>query len=325
MKINKPVVYILSALVFISMIYIISAGVDIFHPLYFFKEISTDSLLRTVFIHLRLPRILTAIFIGGALSVSGTIFQSLLRNPLADPYTTGISGGAALGATISIFFNAGNIFTAIAAFCGSIFIIACIYLLQRKLGIFSNIIILSGVAISFICSSGVMFIYAISDSQKIHKAMLWLSGDLSIARYEVLPPCAILITLLTLFTIFYSKPLDIIMLGDSYTYSLGVNKVIIRNLFFTAAILSALSVFLGGVIGFVGLMIPHIIKKLFSTIHLKVILFSFFAGAIFLAFCDSVGSIIAAPFELPSGIITGLIGGIFFLTLVIKEILWKKY
>ena len=164
-----------------------------------------------------------------------------------------------------------------------------------------------------------MFFYAISDSRNVHKAMLWLAGDLSIARFSILLPSSILIIFLILLSLLYSKKLDIISLGSNYSKSLGISDSEIRNLFVIASILTSITVLLSGVISFIGLMIPHIIRKVSGPTHKYLIILSAISGGIFLSICDNLGKAAAYPFELPSGIFTGITGGLFFLAITLRR------
>ncbi|MBN1500724.1 MAG: iron ABC transporter permease [Spirochaetes bacterium] len=319
MKKNKLIKYLTAASVLLVSVYFVITSVNFLQPAAFIDLMNYDITFKNVFFNFRIPRIWTAFAIGSALAVSGTVFQALLRNPLADSYTTGVSGGAAFGISLALFTGGGSLSASLYAFGGSILSVVIVYFIQKKFSIFSNVVILAGVALSMIFSSAVMFVYAVSESREVHKAMLWLMGDLSIARYELLPPVFIFIIILSGVLLLYSKHLDIISLGKEYTVTLGISSASIRNIFFCAAVLTSLSVLLGGIIGFIGLMIPHLIRKIFSPKHFILITVSFFCGGIFLAVCDTAGKIAADPFELPAGVMTGFIGGLFFIYSAIRR------
>lgn len=319
MKKNKIIKNLSAAAVIIISVYFIITAVNFLHPGKFIDLLNNDITFKNIFLNFRIPRIWAAFTIGSALAVSGAVFQALLRNPLADSYTTGVSGGAAFGVSLALLTGGGSVSASMLAFGGSILSVLIVYLIQKKYGIFSNVVILTGVALSMIFSSAVMFVYAVSESREVHKAMLWLMGDLSIARYELLVPVFIFTIVLTCVILFYAKHLDIITLGKEYTITLGISPDSIRNIFFCAAVLTSLSVLLGGIIGFIGLMIPHLIRKFFSSKHFILVIVSFFCGGIFLAVCDTAGKIIADPFELPAGVMTGFFGGIFFIYTAVRR------
>lgn len=274
--------------------------------------------LKDIILNLRLPRLAAALITGGGLAAAGVIFQALLRNPLADPYTAGISGGAALGASLAVLFKLSSNAAAFGAFSGSLLSLIVVLIIRKRFSLYSQSLILAGIAISMISSSSVMFIYAISESRDVHKAMLWLAGDLSIARYSILAPSSIIIIILFLISICFSNKLDIISLGENYAHNLGISEVNIRNLFIIASMITAVTVLLSGIITFVGLMIPHIIRRITGPTHKPLLLLSFLTGGVFLALCDNIGKIAAYPFEVPAGIFTGIIGGLFFLLTALR-------
>jgi iron complex transport system permease protein len=272
-----------------------------------------------ILVKLRLPRVLLALVIGSSLAVSGTVFQSVLKNPLADPYIIGVSGGAALGATAGIILNAGPYTVAFAAFAGSIAVITAVYLLSKRMMLGSSALILSGLALGFILHAAVLLIYALSRSDQIHRALLWLMGDLSGARYDLLNGLGGVSLLLILAVMIFHKHLDIISMGHRFSRNLGVTEGNIRLLFWIASLLAAISVSLAGVIGFVGLIVPHLMRNIFGPGHLRLVPAAAVGGALFLLASDTIGRSLAPPFEIPVGIITGFIGGAFFLVHMMRR------
>ncbi len=273
----------------------------------------------TIVVGLRLPRVILALVIGASLAVSGTVLQSVLKNPLADPYIIGLSGGAALGATVAIVSRGGAAMVSAAAFSGSLVAIAGVFLLSKRMRLGTTGLILSGIALGFILSSAVMLVYALSRSDQIHRAMLWLMGDLSGARYDMLKGLGILSLLLVMAAMMFHRHLDIISMGDRFSRSLGVTGFDVGALFWIASLLAALAVSLAGVVGFVGLIVPHVMRNIFGPSHLRLIPASAAGGALFLLVSDAIGRSIAPPFEIPVGIITGFLGGIFFLVHMIRR------
>lgn len=273
----------------------------------------------TILVRLRLPRVLLAMIIGGALAVSGTVFQAVLKNPLADPYIIGVSGGAALGATAAIIAGAGPGTVAAAAFAGSIAVITIVYLFSKKMRVGSSALILSGIALGFILSAAVLLIYALSRSDQVHRAMLWLMGDLSAARYDMLNVLGIVSLALVLAVLAYWKHLDVISMGDRLSRGLGVTERDVRILFWIASLLAALSVSLAGVIGFVGLIVPHMMRSVFGPGHLRLVPAAAVCGGLFLLVSDTIGRSLAPPFEIPVGVITGFLGGAFFLVYMVRR------
>ncbi len=272
-----------------------------------------------ILVSLRIPRLVMTLVVGASLAVSGVLFQSILKNPLADPFTIGVSSGASLGACFGIIFSLSNNFILLGAFAGGIAASSLVYLISKLRRFGSSSLILAGISLSFILWAGVLLIFALSPSQQVHKALMWLMGDLSIARYNMLYRAAPLSLLVILSSLIYHRHLNIIAFGDELAHTMGVTTRDIRNIFWLAAILAAISVSLAGIIGFVGLIIPHITRALFGPDHKRLIILSGAIGALFLAACDTLGRTIAPPYEIPIGVITGFIGGIFFLVLMIRK------
>jgi iron complex transport system permease protein len=278
-----------------------------------------DSMEYLIVMQLRLPRAIMALLVGASLAVSGVLFQALLKNPLSDPYTIGISGGAALGATIAVVASLGYFFISIFAFAGSILTILLVFSLSSSKRFGTTSLILTGIALSFILSSGVLLIFALTRAQHVHKALLWLMGDLSLARYKTLVQMSVIIPIIIISALFYFKHLDAISLGDTFAKNLGVTRRDMRNIFWIASLLSAISVSMAGIIGFVGLIVPHIMRFFFGPNHFKLVLSSAIGGGVLLVICDLIGRTVAPPYEIPVGIITGFVGGIFFLFLIITK------
>ncbi len=266
-----------------------------------------------ILVGIRLPRILLSLVVGASLAVSGAVFQAVLKNPLADPYLIGVSGGAALGATIGILLNASPFWVAAAAFGASMAVMTAVYLLSKRLRLGSNALVLSGIAIGFILSAAVLLLYAISRSQEIHRALLWLMGDLSAAKYADILWTGIVAVSLICITMAFHKHLDIISMGQHFSKNLGVTENNVRLLFWIAALMSAVSVSLAGVIGFVGLIVPHFMRNIFGPGHARLIPATAIGGALFLMVSDTIGRSVVPPYEIPVGVITGFLGGIFFL------------
>ncbi len=278
-----------------------------------------DPLTGDIILGFRLPRIMVALVIGSSLAVSGTIFQAVLKNPLADPFIIGVSGGAALGASLGITLSLDYIFVLLFSLAGSLCAINVVYFISLRKNFGENSLILSGVALSFILSSGVLIIFAFSSSDKVHKAVMWLMGDLSLARYDMLKYIGLLCAILLIVSQFFHKHLDVISFGRSFSENMGVGRGSVSVVFFTASLLSALSVSLGGVVGFVGLVVPHVVRNITGPSHLRLLPLAALGGALFLMLCDTVGRSLLPPYEIPVGIITGFTGGIFFLFFLVKR------
>jgi len=281
----------------------------------------------------RLPRVLLGMVVGVSLSVAGLIFQALLRNPLADPYTLGISAGSAFGAGLAILFSyvISSVFKSLIplfAFIGGISTVFIVYFLARARGRIQILtIILSGVVVSYLFSSGLVFIMSIL-GDRAHEVIFWLMGSLA-GYHKSQLTASILIILLSIFTFGFFRDLDIILLGDDQAKALGVNVELVRILLFgIASLITATAVSLSGTIGFVGLIIPHTMRLVFGPKHKKLIPSTIVAGATFLPLSDTLartipGFILGGGVEVPVGVVTSIFGSPFFLFLLIKG--KKKY
>lgn len=278
-----------------------------------------EGMIRSTVVDLRLPRVLAALLVGGMLALSGTLYQALLRNPLSDPFIIGVSGGAALGATVALVQGMGQPWVAFMALGGSLAVTAAVHLLSLRFALPVPTLLLAGIALNMVCSSLVMLIYAFSDASRVHRALLWLMGDLSGAPAWMLLAAALLLLLVTLVTFLLSRQLDILSMGESFKQGLGVDRASVAWHFFAAALLAALAVSLAGVIGFVGLMVPHIMRAIHDSRHRYLVPSSVVAGGIILMAADTAGRSMAPPYEVPVGVVTGILGGLFFISLVIRR------
>ena len=271
----------------------------------------------------RFPRVALAMLTGMGLAVCGVVFQGLLRNPLADPYTLGISGGAALGAALAIVYganSAGALTLPLAAFGGGTLSVTLIYFISARQNFSTHTLVLAGVIVGFICSSAVLFIFAITDASKLQAAVVWLMGDLSTANNRLIITAGAAIVTGTALLWTFSQQLNILTLGDEKAANLGINTEVTKKIIFVAAsLITGATVSAAGVIGFVGLILPHAVRRISGPDHRVLIPASALAGAIFLPLCDAAARTVFAPAELPVGVITGFIGGIFFLIFLLKK------
>ncbi|MEG0134409.1 MAG: iron ABC transporter permease [Cetobacterium sp.] len=276
----------------------------------------------SIVFYVRLPRVLTALIIGGALAVCGCTIQSLLKNPIADSGIIGISSGASLGAVLSIALglSAKTIFaTPFLSACFALLISAVVYRLATLKGRTDNLLlILSGIAISsFIGAITTIVLTNLMESQ-MKEYIFWSVGSLSGRRWDhfLLGVFPISILLIILFQ--YGKELNVLLLSEEDGKALGLNiKKIRSKILITVALITASSVCVGGNIGFVGLVIPHILRKIIGSDNRKLLKTSFLAGATFLMLSDLVSRMILAPKEVSVGIITALIGAPYFIYLII--------
>lgn len=278
---------------------------------------------RTIIFSLRLPRALLAGMVGAGLSVSGAIFQALLRNPLADPYILGVSSGSAVGAILAILLGFGSLSFGLpfASFVGALVTIGLVFYFGKQEGrMHPNILLLAGVITGSFLSAIIMFFLSISQKEELHTIIFWLMGDFSFAN-----PQSILIVLPYLvvgFLILYwrSRHLNLILSGEENALQLGVDVERLKILsYLCASLMTAASVSLCGLIGFVGLIIPHATRLLFGPDHRLLLPAAALIGASFLILCDTLARTLLSPVELPVGVITAAFGGPFFIYLLRKR------
>ncbi|WP_052570119.1 FecCD family ABC transporter permease [Endomicrobium proavitum] len=316
MRNKKNICIFISLTVVLIAVFLFSlfGGVSFFYP-------DADTLL--IIRQIRLPRVLMAIVTGAALAASGCVFQGILRNPLADPFTLGISGGAAFGASCGFVFGLtflGWFFIPLCAFAGALLSVSIVYFLNSGKRFNSNSMILSGVIISYIFSSAVMLVYVLSSAQQIQNAFMWLMGSFSNFDERLLPFVFIVIILGTAILCLSGNIINAVALGGDKSETLGIDtQKTIKIIFLTASLITACAVSVCGVIGFVGLMMPHIMRKIIGSNHALLIPVSALAGAVFLPLCDSLARMLFAPVIIPVGVVTSIIGGIFFIFLFIKS------
>ncbi|MDX1286234.1 MAG: iron ABC transporter permease [Draconibacterium sp.] len=278
----------------------------------------------TVLTKIRIPRMLLAIGVGGALSLSGAILQGIYRNPLVEPYTLGISGGAALGISIAIVFglNALSFLTLpVFGFGGAIITLFLVYFLSIKRGGLSiNSMLLIGVMVSFVASSAMMFLMSISSPDNIQSIVFWVMGSLDEPNIQLIRIAFYSSISGLVLTYFFAQPLNALRLGEVKAKHLGINtNVTIKLLFFVASLLTGIAVSVAGVIGFVGLVIPHLVRLIIGNDYRILIAGSFLGGAIFLILCDTIARTIISPNELPIGVITGFAGGLVFIIVLSRS------
>lgn len=262
----------------------------------------------------RLPRFFAAMGAGGLLAVSGAVLQGLLANPLAEPYTLGIASGAAFGGALGFFFN--HLAVTPMAFAGALGSLALVNLIARKSGGSGAYLVLAGIVANAVLSAGVTFLKAVADD-KLGAIVLWLMGSFSGAS----PAAARLVWLGAAITLIpawlYGRQLDAVSLGEGQGEMLGVDeKKLRRRLLCAASLGTAMSVSSFGIIGFVGLVAPHVLRLLVGPSHRPLLVFSFLAGALLTALADGAAQRLG---ELPVGVITALIGGPFFCWILVKR------
>lgn len=279
----------------------------------------------TILTQIRLPRILLGLSVGGALSLSGVILQGIYRNPLVEPYTLGISGGAALGVAIAVVMGlpkiAGSAALPVFGFIGALTAVILVYVLSiRQSKIMIQKMVLIGVMISFIASSAMMFLMATTNTENLHGIVFWVMGSLDESNFMLVKFVVILSIFCLVFTYFFTQPLNALRLGEEKARYLGMNTdLTVKILFVITSLLTGVCVSLVGVIGFVGLVIPHILRYMVGSDFRILLISSFIGGGTFLVFCDTIARTIISPNELPVGVITGMVGGIVFIMVLSRS------
>lgn len=278
-----------------------------------------------ILLQIRLPRIVAAALVGAALSVAGTLFQGLLRNPLADPFVIGTSGGAALGGTLGVLLAArisvlGFGAVPVLAFCGALGTMVVVYRLS-KIGGRTPVVnlLLAGFAMSVILSYAMSLILILNDRLQLNTRVVyaWLLGGIAVTHWSQVGVIAILVLGGIALSCMFGRSLNALSLGDETAQQLGIPVEQHRAAIIAiGSILTAAAVSGGGMIGFVGLIVPHFLRMIFGPNHNRLLLLSALGGATFLVFADMLARIAMPPTELPVGILTAMIGGPAFLLLL---------
>lgn len=271
---------------------------------------------RAILFSIRFPRIILAVLVGASLSCAGVVFQALFRNPLADPYVLGVSGGAAAGAVLALGLGLGSLAGGISglAFAGAFVSLLLVFLLSGVAGHKSlERVLLSGVIVNAFFSAIIMFLVSITSRGQIHGAVFWLMGDLAMAEGEQILLVALSLGLGFTAMFLCSRDLNILLAGEKTALQLGVPVRKTRIvLIVSASLVTGAAVSVSGIIGFVGLMVPHLARILFGADHRVLLPASLLFGGAFLAAADTVARTALMPAELPIGVVTALCGAPYF-------------
>ena len=286
-----------------------------------------DNVDAQIFFVARLPRVLAAGLVGGALAASGVVLQALLRNPLATPFTLGVSAGAALGAMLAIAAGLdlgalGVSSVPLASFAGSMVATALVYGLARSQsrGLSTNVLLLAGVTLNSFFSALILFVQYLADFTQTFRTVRWLMGDLDVGGYAPLVAALPLVVAALVAFAVLARSLNLLSLGSDAAAARGVDVVRAERLaFLSASLATGAAVSLAGPIGFIGIVVPHVVRLLVGSDHRLVLPASLFGGAAFLIACDLVARTALAPLELPVGVVTAMIGGPFFLWQLVRH------
>lgn len=279
-----------------------------------------DPLQLKIMLDLRLPRIVVALLMGASLGVAGAILQGVFRNPLADPYVLGTSSGAALAAAFGLLATQGTgvWLVPLLALTGALVTSAVVVSLGRDAwGVRAERLLLAGVGIGFFLSAILMLVMSLAQADGVKRALLWMAGDLAGADWSVVPMASLLMLIGFVLALSRRRGLNALALGDEVAFGLGLEPGRERTLLVLAAsLLTAASVALGGIVGFVGLMVPHAVRALVGADARRVLPLSAIGGGMLLCLADTVGRSVLPPVEIPAGVVTALIGAPWFLIML---------
>ncbi|MBC2745027.1 MAG: iron ABC transporter permease [Desulfosarcina sp.] len=284
-----------------------------------FQDGTGDAMQGAIIWRIRFPRVLLAALVGAALSLGGLVFQALLKNPLAEPYILGVSGGAAIGAIIGIILGLSRIpGVGVTAFLGSLATLLLIIIISSGRAILvKDALLLSGVMINAFCSAVIMFLLSITQDSSLHNIIFWLMGDLSASQIHhvgmlaaVLLPCFIVIFI-------HSNRMNLVLLGSDMAASMGVNvRLVTLVLLVTTSLMISVTVSQCGLIGFVGLVIPHLLRLVIGPDHRVLVPACILGGGAYMVVCDLLARVLPPQGEMPGGVITAMIGAPLFIILL---------
>ncbi|HHW58559.1 MAG TPA: iron chelate uptake ABC transporter family permease subunit [Clostridia bacterium] len=323
MKARKSIYFTLTFLLLVfTMLLSISAGA-VKIPLQEILNIflgSGSEINRKIVLSLRLPRVIESAFVGMGLSVVGAFFQGLLRNPMADPYVLGISSGAAFGATIAIILGLGIFGLSFMAFITSLITVFFVYTISKSgIRVSMTTMLLAGIAISAFMSAIISLLMILNHDQ-FSRIVFWTMGGFGLVSWNQVIYSVPVILIGSFVMYVFSRDVNAILTGEEVAEHLGVNTELVKKIILIiGSLVTATAVSVGGIIGFVGLIVPHISRLIVGPDNRVLVPFSAIAGATFLTFADLLARIILKPMEIPIGIITATFGGPFFLYLLIRS------
>jgi len=304
----------LATVVFLVSLLVGSSGIGVGRMASAFFGNSADDAARNVMVAVRLPRVLAAFGVGSLLALAGVLLQALFRNPLADPYVLGVSGGAAIGALLAIIAGAEAFSVHSAAVVGAVGAVAIVYSLARRGG--TPQLLLTGVVLASACGAVISVLLTIADSSRVRGMLFWLAGDLEWALSPWTSALAAAAALIMASLI--GRPLNVVAAGELRARSVGLEIDVWRPiLFFACALLTAIAVVSAGTVGFVGLITPHVVRLLFRTSDHRIVApASAVLGGTLLAIADFIARTVASPRQLPVGAIMALVGAPLFIALL---------
>lgn len=297
-----------------------SSGVGLQSLLTALVEHGTDqSTEQAIIWRLRLPRVLLAALVGAALSLGGLVFQALLKNPLAEPYILGISGGAAIGAIIGIMAGLSRIpGVSGTAFGGSLATLVVIILISSgRAVVVKDALLLSGVMVNAFCTAVIMFLLSITQDNRLHNIIFWLMGDLSASQIHHVGMLAAILTPCFAVIFIYAHKMNLLLMGSEMAASMGIQvRQVTLTLLIVTTLMISLTVSQCGLIGFVGLVIPHLLRLLCGPDHRVLVPACIVGGGAYMVICDLLARVLPSQGEMPGGVITAMIGAPLFIILL---------
>jgi iron complex transport system permease protein len=278
-----------------------------------------DSILYTIIWQIRFPRVILSALVGAALSLGGLVFQALLRNPLAEPYILGISGGSAIGAIVGILIGFSRFpGVSLTAFIGSIATLLLILAMSSGQTILKkDALLLSGVMVNAFCAAVIMFLISMTQDSRIHNIIFWLMGDLSSGDMRQVGILAVILLPCFLLVFWLSNPMNLLLMGKELAQTMGVNiKLVTITLLVATSFMVSATVSYCGLVGFVGLVMPHMLRLVFGPDHRVLVPACVFGGGTYMVFCDLLARILPKQGEMPVGVITAIIGAPLFIYLL---------
>jgi iron complex transport system permease protein len=283
---------------------------------------SADPMISAIIWKIRLPRVLMAALVGAALALGGLVFQALLRNPLAEPYILGISGGSAIGAILGILLGLSRFpGVGLLAFLGSLSTLAMILLMASGKGMLKkDSLLLSGVMINAFCGAVIMFLVSITQDARLHNIIFWLMGDLSLADLHQVGILAALLIPCFILLFWLSHTMNLLLMGKEMAQSMGVNIVAATvSLLSITSFIVSVTVSHCGLLGFVGLVMPHLLRMLLGADHRVLVPACILGGGTYMILCDLLARSLPEQGEIPVGVITALFGAPLFIFLLLKS------
>ena len=280
-----------------------------------------DATQQTIIWQIRFPRVLLAVLVGAALSLGGLVFQALLRNPLAEPYILGVSGGSAIGAIIGIMLGLSRFpGVSMLAFAGSLATLLLILMMTAGRSLLKKeSLLLSGVMVNAFCSAIILFLISMTHDARLQNILFWLMGDLSLANMSQVGIMAAMLIPCFAIIFWLSHSMNLLLMGKELAQSMGLNiKAVTLTLFIVSSFMVSITVSYCGLLGFIGLVMPHFLRLILGSDHRVLVPACILGGGVFLTVCDLLARTLPQQGEMPPGVLTALIGAPLFIFLLMK-------